>query len=113
MQLKPNVGSDRSWVYTAPHDLSEGTPTTELLAVRFANAENAGQFKTKFEEAQKINAAEDGGEGEQAKVPEKDGEEEKKEAEEEAEPTTKSATEPTTEPTTAEPVTEQKDGKTD
>lgn len=104
MQLKPNVGSDRSWVYTAPHDLSEGTPTTELLAVRFANAENAGQFKAKFEEAQKINAAEDGGEGEQAKVPEKD-EEEEKEAEKE--------TKPTTEPTTVEPAPEQKDSKTD
>lgn len=59
MQLKPNVGSDRSWVYTAPHDLSEGTPSTELLAVRFANAENANQFKDKFNKAQKINSSEE------------------------------------------------------
>lgn len=57
MTLKPNVGSDRSWVYTA-HDYSEGEPTTELLAVRFANAENANLFKEKFEEAQKINSEE-------------------------------------------------------
>lgn len=54
MELKPNVGSDRSWVYTA-HDYSEGEPTTELLAVRLANAENAKLFKEKFEEAQAIN----------------------------------------------------------
>lgn len=54
MTLKPNVGSDRSWVYTA-HDYSEGEPTTELLAVRFANAENAQEFKAKFAQAQKIN----------------------------------------------------------
>lgn len=55
MALKPNVGSDRSWVYTA-HDYSEGEPTTELLAVRFANSENAQEFKAKFEQAQKSNA---------------------------------------------------------
>lgn len=53
--MKPNVGSDRSWVYTA-HDFSEEEPTTELFAVRFANAENANQFKAKFEEAQVINS---------------------------------------------------------
>jgi Ran-binding protein 1 len=59
MELKPNVGSDRSWVYTAPNDLSEGHPITELLAVRFANVENANLFKEKFEEAKKINSCED------------------------------------------------------
>lgn len=64
MELKPNVGSDRSWVYTAPFDLSEGAPQTELLAVRFANAENANMFKEKFEEAKKINSSE-GHKGEQ------------------------------------------------
>lgn len=59
MALKPNVGSDRSWVYTAQdysEPTEEGGPVTELLAVRFANAENAGMFKEKFEEAQQINA---------------------------------------------------------
>jgi len=54
MELKPNVGSDRSWVYTA-HDYSESEPTTELLAVRFANKENAEIFKERFTEAQQIN----------------------------------------------------------
>lgn len=63
MELKPNVGSDRSWVYTAPNDLSEGHPITELLAVRFANVENANLFKEKFEEAKKLNSCEAGEEG--------------------------------------------------
>lgn len=58
MQLKPNVGSDRSWVYTAFFDMSEGEPTNELIAVRFANAENANLFKESFERAQKINSGE-------------------------------------------------------
>ena len=58
MELKPNVGSDRSWVYTA-HDYSEGEPTTELLAVRFANKENAETFKEKFTNAQQINEKEE------------------------------------------------------
>ena len=55
IQLAPNVGSDRSWVYTTPADLSEGSPRPELLAVRFASKENALLFKAKFEEAQEIN----------------------------------------------------------
>lgn len=59
MHLAPNVGSDRSWVYTAPFDLAEGQPQTELLAVRFANVENAMLFKDKFEEAKKINSGEE------------------------------------------------------
>lgn len=58
MQLKPNVGSDRSWVYTAFFDMSEGEPTNELIAVRFANAENANLFKESFERARKINSGE-------------------------------------------------------
>lgn len=56
MKLSPNVGSDRSWVWTAVADMAEGEPMTELLAIRFANAENANIFKEKFEEAQTINA---------------------------------------------------------
>ncbi|KAI9096898.1 RanBP1 domain-containing protein, partial [Phlyctochytrium arcticum] len=56
MVLKPNVGSDRSWVWSTLADISEGEPTQELLAIRFANAENANKFKESFEEAQKHNA---------------------------------------------------------
>lgn len=57
MKLSPNVGSDRSWVYNVGADFSEGEPTAETLAVRFANSENATLFKDKFEEAQKENDA--------------------------------------------------------
>lgn len=55
MQLSPNVGSDRSWVYATSADVSEGAPTADTLAIRFANAENAGLFKDAFELAQKEN----------------------------------------------------------
>lgn len=39
MKLVPNVGSDRSWVYTTLADVSEGEPRAELLAIRFATPE--------------------------------------------------------------------------
>jgi Ran-binding protein 1 len=55
--LAPNVGSDRSWVYTTAADFSEGEAKTELLAVRFANSENANKFKEEFESAQKHNSS--------------------------------------------------------
>jgi len=55
MHLQPNIGSDRSWVWKAIADMSEGSPASETLAIRFANVENAGQFKTAFEDAQRIN----------------------------------------------------------
>ncbi|KAJ3038436.1 single stranded nucleic acid binding protein [Rhizophlyctis rosea] len=55
MSLSPNVGSDRSWVWSCLADFSEGEPTAELLAIRFANSENANKFKDQFEEVQKIN----------------------------------------------------------
>jgi len=56
MSLQPNIGSDRSWVWKVAADYSESPPTAETLAIRFANSENAGQFKTAFETAQKTNA---------------------------------------------------------
>ncbi|OLL24794.1 Ran-specific GTPase-activating protein 1 [Neolecta irregularis DAH-3] len=56
MDLKPNFGSDRSWVYCVSADVSEGEPTAETLAIRFANSENAALFKESFERAQKSNA---------------------------------------------------------
>lgn len=56
MRLQPNIGSDRSWVWKVAADVSEGTPTAETLAIRFANSDNAGLFKTAFESAQKQNA---------------------------------------------------------
>ncbi|TPX37036.1 hypothetical protein SmJEL517_g00806 [Synchytrium microbalum] len=56
MQLSANVGSDRSWVWSCAADFSEAEPKQELLAIRFANSENANKFKEKFEEMQKVNA---------------------------------------------------------
>ncbi|KAK8058524.1 putative spi1-GTP-binding protein [Apiospora phragmitis] len=57
MKLSPNVGSDRSWVWNAAADVSEGEPEAVTLAIRFANSENANQFKDSFLEAQKANEA--------------------------------------------------------
>jgi Ran-binding protein 1 len=77
MRLQPNIGSDRSWVWKVAADVSEGTPTAETLAIRFANSDSmfafryvrkrhvlynimhvtdAGQFKVAFEAGQRTNA---------------------------------------------------------
>ncbi len=40
MKLSPNVGSDRSWVWNAAADVSEGEPEAVTLAIRFANSES-------------------------------------------------------------------------
>lgn len=40
MKLTPNVGSDRSWVYSVAADVSEGEATPETLAIRFGNSES-------------------------------------------------------------------------
>lgn len=57
MELTPNVGSDRSWVWSVAADFSEGEPAPELLAIRFANTENAQQFKEEFDKAKAHNVA--------------------------------------------------------
>jgi len=56
--LTPNIGSDRSWVWTVATDVSEGTPEQQTLAIRFSNSENAKAFKAKYEECQLINTGE-------------------------------------------------------
>lgn len=73
MRLQPNVGSDRSWVWRVSADYAEGEPTSETLAIRFANSDSerkvlcfsrltvmsavdAQAFKTEFEKAQQTNA---------------------------------------------------------
>ncbi|XP_041055425.1 E3 SUMO-protein ligase RanBP2 isoform X2 [Carcharodon carcharias] len=53
MKLKPNAGSDKSWVWCAL-DYSDEKPKPEQLAVRFKTADEAALFKTKFEEAQNL-----------------------------------------------------------
>jgi hypothetical protein len=40
MKLQPNIGSDRSWVWKVAADYSEEPPTSETLAIRFANADS-------------------------------------------------------------------------
>ncbi|KAF9894585.1 hypothetical protein FE257_006471 [Aspergillus nanangensis] len=55
MKLSPNVGSDRSWVWNATADVSEGEPEAATLAIRFGNSDNANLFKDAFEKAQKEN----------------------------------------------------------
>ncbi|KAI5457703.1 RanBP1 domain-containing protein [Mariannaea sp. PMI_226] len=55
MKLSPNVGSDRSWVWNAAADVSEGEPEAVTLAIRFANSDNANAFKDSFLQAQKDN----------------------------------------------------------
>ncbi|KAL0185358.1 hypothetical protein M9458_021055, partial [Cirrhinus mrigala] len=53
MALKPNAGSDKSWVWYAM-DYADEMPKTEQLAIRFKTADEAALFKVKFEEAQKF-----------------------------------------------------------
>lgn len=53
--LKPNVGSDRSWVYTCTADIAEGPAEAFTFAIRFGNKENADKFKEQFEKAQELN----------------------------------------------------------
>lgn len=50
-ELKANIGSDRSWVYTVAADVSEGEPEAQTLAIRFGNKENADNFKEQFDKA--------------------------------------------------------------
>ncbi|KAJ4497349.1 hypothetical protein C8R41DRAFT_865655 [Lentinula lateritia] len=65
LRLQPNIGSDRSWVWKVAAEYSETPPTSETLAIRFANSESsildAPKFKKEFEAAQKTNAALRGG----------------------------------------------------
>ena len=49
MELKPNAGSDRSWVWHTNADASDGEPKAEQLAAKFKNAEIARIFKEKFD----------------------------------------------------------------
>lgn len=40
MELKPNAGSDRAWVWNTLADYADELPKAELLAIRFLNAES-------------------------------------------------------------------------
>ncbi|KAL3786436.1 hypothetical protein HJC23_011017 [Cyclotella cryptica] len=52
IQLEPNAGSDRSWVWSC-YDFAEGELEEKVFALRFANSEVAVEFKNKYEECQK------------------------------------------------------------
>ena len=54
MELKPNMGSDRAWVWSTLADFADGECKEELLAIRFANAES------KFKEKKQCNKHGDG-----------------------------------------------------
>jgi len=90
MHLQPNIGSDRSWVWKVAADYSESPPTSETLAIRFANSDNAKEFKKRFGNAQILNAGGTPPEDD-AEVKQEDSEEENVEPkpEEEAEDATK------------------------
>ncbi|KAG2158913.1 ran/spi1 binding protein [Suillus bovinus] len=80
MRLQPNIGSDRSWVWKVAADYTEEPPTAETLAIRFANSDNANEFKRQFELTQKMNS---GASLDEKSVPEAEETEEKEEEEEE------------------------------
>lgn len=44
MELKPNAGSDRAWVWPVPSDFADEEAKQELLAIRFANSESKHQL---------------------------------------------------------------------
>lgn len=54
MELKPNCGSDRAWVWTTPADFADEEAKEEVLAIRFGNADNAQKFKSVFEESGEV-----------------------------------------------------------
>ena len=54
MELKPNVGSDRSWVWYTSADYAEGEGKHEKLAIKFKTAETAGKFKQVFDELKEL-----------------------------------------------------------
>ncbi|KAJ8025190.1 E3 SUMO-protein ligase RanBP2 [Holothuria leucospilota] len=53
VNLQPNRGSERSWVWQAM-DSSDGDPQNEQLAVRFKTEDAAREFKEVVDEAKKI-----------------------------------------------------------
>jgi len=96
IELKENAGSDRSWVWQCM-DFSEEKEEVSVLAIRFANSENATKFKEEFEKGKTDNAAAAGAapaekpkaekpKAEEPKAEEPKAEEPKAEAEKEGEP---------------------------
>jgi Ran-binding protein 1 len=54
MELKPNCGCDSAWVYSVPSDYANEEIRPELLAIKFANLENAKKWNDEFSSADTI-----------------------------------------------------------
>ena len=54
VEINANVGSDRSWVFTAA-DFADGEVKTQTFAIKFGNSENANKFKDAVEAAKENN----------------------------------------------------------
>ena len=64
IELEPNVGSDRSWVWSA-WDFSSGELEDTIFAIRFGNSDGAKEYKEAFEKAKAhMKALKDGADGE-------------------------------------------------
>merc|ERR1712216_884497 len=64
IELEPNVGSDRSWVWSA-WDFSSGELEDTIFAIRFGNSDSAKEYKEAFEKAKAhMKALKDGADGE-------------------------------------------------
>jgi len=57
VEITENVGSDRSWVFTAA-DFADEELKTETFAIKFGNSDKAKKFKESVELAKKINGGE-------------------------------------------------------
>lgn len=51
ISLSANVGSDRSWVWNAAADVSEGEPEAVTLAIRFANSDSTSSLALALRDA--------------------------------------------------------------
>ncbi len=54
VELKTNPGSDSTWTWTT-EDFADGKAAMETFAMRFKNAEIAGEFKAAHSDARKNN----------------------------------------------------------
>ena len=57
MELKENMGSDKSWMYQCPADYADEEAKPEVFAIRFKDSEHAQKFKTEFDKAREHNRA--------------------------------------------------------
>ncbi|XP_072164095.1 ran-specific GTPase-activating protein-like [Diadema setosum] len=89
MDLKPNCGSDKAFVWHTQADFADEKPKPETLAIKFANAENAKKFKEKVDECQeelrKYNESDDEKEDDMPENASKETDKSKQEADDVAE----------------------------